>query len=63
MVRLARSFGLQVVGEGVEALTDETTLRCAGIELAQGFRYSHPLPADEALKAMRAAQDAVGAGS
>ncbi len=63
VVRLARSFGLQVVGEGVEALTDETTLRCAGIELAQGFRYSHPLPADEALKAMRAAQDAVGAGS
>ena len=53
VVRLARTFGLQVVGEGVEELADETTLRCAGIELAQGFRYSHPLPVDEVVKAMR----------
>ncbi len=54
VVRLARTFGLEIVGEGVEELTDETTLRCAGIALAQGFRYSHPLPADEIVGAMRA---------
>ncbi len=54
VVRLARTFGLEIVGEGVEELTDETTLRCAGIALAQGFRYSHPIPADEIVAAVRA---------
>lgn len=63
VVRLARAFGLRVVGEGVEELTDETTLRCAGIELAQGFRYSHPLPADEVLKAMLTARDEANAAT
>ncbi len=43
VVRLSHAFGLEIVGEGVEELTDETTLYCAGIHLAQGFRYSHPL--------------------
>ena len=61
VVRLARTFGFQVVGEGVEELTDETTLRCAGIELAQGFRYSHPLPGDEVVETLRAARTPAGA--
>ena len=53
VVRLSRRFGLEIVGEGVEELADEMTLKCAGVQLAQGFRYSHPLPASEIVNAMR----------
>jgi EAL domain-containing protein (putative c-di-GMP-specific phosphodiesterase class I) len=54
VVRLSRRFGLEIVGEGVEEPLDEMTLRLAGVGLAQGFRYSHPLPADEAIATLRA---------
>lgn len=52
VVRLSQRFGLEIVGEGVELPLDEMTLRCAGVALAQGFRYSHPLPADEVVPIM-----------
>ena len=55
VVRLSQRFGLEIVGEGVEEPLDEMTLRCAGVGLAQGFRYSHALPAHEVVPAMRAA--------
>lgn len=47
LVRLGRQFGLELVGEGVEHGADERTLLVAGVRLMQGFRYSHPVPADE----------------
>ncbi len=52
VVRLSHTFGMEVVAEGVEELTDETTLHCAGIHLAQGFRYSHPLLVGDVAAAM-----------
>ncbi len=55
VMRLSRRFGMEVVGEGVEEPLDEMTLRCAGVGLAQGFRYSHALPADEVVAAIQAA--------
>ena len=60
VVRLSRRFGLEIVGEGVEEPLDEMTLRCAGVGLAQGFRYSHPLPAEEVVAAMRHPEPGAG---
>jgi diguanylate cyclase (GGDEF)-like protein len=47
IVRLARAFRLDVVGEGVETLADLQTLVRLGCVRAQGYLLSHPLsPAD-----------------
>lgn len=53
LVTLARQLGLQLVGEGVEHADDESTLLSAGVHLMQGFRYSHPLPAEDLTALMR----------
>jgi diguanylate cyclase (GGDEF)-like protein len=47
IVRLARAFKLEVVGEGVETMEDLETLVQLGCHRAQGFLLSHPIsPAD-----------------
>ncbi len=43
---LARSHKLSVVAEGVESADQAYALKDAGIPLAQGFYFSHPLSAD-----------------
>ena len=43
---LARSHKLSVVAEGVESADQAYVLKHAGIPLAQGFYFSHSLPAD-----------------
>ena len=45
IVDLAHSFGLQVVAEGVEDGTTAATLRSLDVDQAQGFWYSHAVPA------------------
>lgn len=47
MVDLAHSFGLEVVAEGVEDSDTEGLIRALGVDQAQGFLYSQPVPAAE----------------
>jgi diguanylate cyclase (GGDEF)-like protein/PAS domain S-box-containing protein len=48
IVRLARSVGVKVVGEGISTPEQLMILREMGCELGQGFLFSHPVPIDEA---------------
>jgi diguanylate cyclase (GGDEF)-like protein len=47
LVRIAKSLGLEVVGEGVETPAQLATLCGLGCDFAQGFLISRPLPLDE----------------
>ncbi|MET4611313.1 diguanylate cyclase (GGDEF)-like protein [Rhodococcus sp. PvR044] len=53
IVSLAKSFGLDLVAEGVESASAARTLLELGCYRAQGFLFSHPLPADEAGDLLR----------
>lgn len=44
--RMARSYGLKVVAEGVETADQERMLLTAGIDLVQGYLYARPEPLD-----------------
>ena len=47
IVRLARAFALDVVGEGIENTEDLSTLVRLGCRRGQGFLLARPLPAEE----------------
>jgi EAL domain-containing protein (putative c-di-GMP-specific phosphodiesterase class I)/CheY-like chemotaxis protein len=47
ILALARNLGLHVVAEGVETLAQLQVLGRHGCEVAQGFYFSRPLPAEE----------------
>jgi diguanylate cyclase (GGDEF)-like protein len=49
MLAVARHFRLKVVAEGVESLEQVEYMREIGCEFAQGFYYSHALPAETVL--------------
>ncbi len=51
IVAMSRALSLQVVGEGVETAVQAEELAKLGCHLAQGFYFSHPVPARE-LSAM-----------
>ena len=55
---LGRSLGLQVVAEGVESAASASVLAAIGCDLAQGFHYSPPVPADQIPGLVRAAAEA-----
>lgn len=46
IIRLADTLGLDVVAEGVETEEQAETLTRLGCGLAQGYLFSHPIPAD-----------------
>lgn len=46
IISLAHNFRLRVVAEGVETQTQAHQLQLLGCELAQGYLYSRPLPAE-----------------
>ena len=50
VIGLADALGLATVAEGVETSTQESMLRDMGCTQAQGFLYSHPLPASEVFR-------------
>jgi diguanylate cyclase (GGDEF)-like protein len=61
---LGRSLGLRVVAEGVESGASAAVLAAIGCDLAQGFHYSPPVPAEQVPALVRAAIDAqVGVAS
>jgi diguanylate cyclase (GGDEF)-like protein len=47
IVAMAKALGLKVVAEGVESEWDRDYLKQQNCDFAQGFFYSHPIPADE----------------
>lgn len=44
---MARQLGLQIVAEGVETLEQVEFIRALQCDMAQGYHFSKPLPADE----------------
>jgi PAS domain S-box-containing protein len=53
IVMLAHGLGLEVVAEGVETKAQAEMLKDLGCELAQGFLYSRPVPADTIEQLLR----------
>ncbi len=47
MIRLAKSFGLTTIVEGVETEEQMLTLKTMGCDIVQGYFFSRPLPADK----------------
>jgi len=47
LVALARELGARSIAEGIETATDAQACAELGFELAQGFYFKRPLPADE----------------
>lgn len=47
ILAMAKSLGLRVVAEGVETAAQLEVLNRHGCEVAQGFFFSRPLPADQ----------------
>jgi diguanylate cyclase (GGDEF)-like protein len=50
VLALAATLGMEVVAEGVETTAQRAALLELGCELAQGFLFSEPVPADESLR-------------
>jgi diguanylate cyclase (GGDEF)-like protein/PAS domain S-box-containing protein len=47
VIELANAIGIAAVAEGVETADQVTGLRMLGCRIAQGYYFSHPLPANE----------------
>jgi diguanylate cyclase (GGDEF)-like protein/PAS domain S-box-containing protein len=54
ILAMAHSLGLSVVAEGVEDASQVSLLQARSCELAQGYFYSQPLPADQLLALLNA---------
>ena len=47
ILRLIEGVGAEAVAEGIETSTQALILRRLGCQLAQGYFYGRPVPADE----------------
>jgi diguanylate cyclase len=54
VLRLAESFDLDVIAEGVETPAQASRLRSLGCRFVQGFLYDRPLPATDLADRLRA---------
>jgi diguanylate cyclase (GGDEF)-like protein len=53
VISMAQALGLRVVGEGVETLGQMEALRQGGCDMLQGYLFSRPVPAEQALQFLR----------
>lgn len=53
VLTLGKSLGLDVVAEGIESLAEDAQLRAEGCQLAQGYLFGRPMPADRLSAAMQ----------
>lgn len=58
IVGIARAVGAQVVAEGVENALQAERLRAHGVQFAQGYHFSRPVPIAEFVAYLRAAPQA-----
>ncbi|MBR4555322.1 MAG: GGDEF domain-containing protein [Ruminococcus sp.] len=56
VVAMAKEMGLECIAEGVETLAQVKVLKNNNCELAQGFFFDKPLPAEEFEKRLRASR-------
>jgi diguanylate cyclase (GGDEF)-like protein/PAS domain S-box-containing protein len=52
IITLAKTFGLEVVAEGIENEEQELALKKLGCENGQGYLYARPMPAQQMLQAL-----------
>ncbi|CCE22561.1 EAL domain-containing response regulator [Methylotuvimicrobium alcaliphilum] len=50
IIALARNLGLEAVAEGVESEEQAQFLEREGCNIAQGYLFAHPMPADELIR-------------
>jgi diguanylate cyclase (GGDEF)-like protein len=53
IVLLAKNLGMKVVAEGIETIHQLHQLRILGCEFGQGYLFSRPVPAEEAIELVR----------
>lgn len=53
VISMAQALGLRVVGEGVETLGQMEALCKGGCDMIQGYLFSKPVPAEQALQFLR----------
>ncbi|WP_254920791.1 putative bifunctional diguanylate cyclase/phosphodiesterase [Blastococcus mobilis] len=58
-VALAHDLGLRLVAEGVETVATSATLARLGCDVAQGYAIAHPMPVEEFLRWLVAADSAL----
>ena len=56
ITQVAHSLGLRVAAEGVETMEHLESIRRIGVDLAQGFLFGRPMPAEAALQYVATAQ-------
>jgi len=57
IILMAQSLGLEVIAEGVETAAQMAFLQAYGCDLAQGYLYSEPVPAEQITALLRARGD------
>jgi EAL domain-containing protein (putative c-di-GMP-specific phosphodiesterase class I) len=60
VIDLARNLGLNTTAEGVETRHQFDRLRTLGCDLAQGYLFGHPMPADQLGRLLPTFTAAVG---
>ncbi|MFL6238620.1 MAG: putative bifunctional diguanylate cyclase/phosphodiesterase [Actinomycetes bacterium] len=63
VIQLGHNLGLQVVAEGVETNETFEWLRSNGCDIAQGYLFARPMPADDMQDWLREHHNAVAASS
>jgi len=63
VIQMAHALGMGVVAEGVENEEQESQLRDLSCDLAQGFRFARPTPADDLRAVIERPRPLAGVGT